>query len=71
MKRYCKCKVPKIGLSTNGEIMQPFCERCRRPIKLKIRRTWKRKPQTQIKKSDKLYNRKKAKRKLKKRIREE
>jgi len=72
MTQYCKCKVPipqkqishEIGISLSKLLA---CKKCLKLIKLlKVRKTWKRKPQTQIKKSDKIYNRKKAKHKLKK-----
>ncbi len=56
MSKYCKCK---------REIKNPYvtqCPYCRKKIKrIKVRKFWNRNSQTQIKKSDKLYNRKKYK----------
>ena len=39
--------------------------------KVKVRRTWRIKPITKVKESDKLYSRKKSKRKLRKRLEKE
>ena len=52
------------------------CLRCNRVFAItnkpiKIRKIWNRNPQTQIKKSNKIYNRRKAKRKFKKRLKGE
>jgi len=67
MSKYCICNPISRVFNKKGN-----CSFCDKPFKrIVFRRTWKRKPQTQIKKSDKIYNRKKAKRKLKKRLKEE
>lgn len=67
MNKYCICSPINIVLDKKGN-----CSFCGKPIrKIAFRKFWHRKPQTQIKKSDKTYNRKKAKRKLKKRLKEE
>ena len=68
MPKYCKCQMPIMDEITRR------CMICHKIVKssvLKVRKWWQRKPQTQIKKSDKIYNRKKAKRKLRKRIKKE
>lgn len=66
MSKYCICNPINRVFNKKGS-----CACCGKPFKrIKIRRTWKIKPQTKIKKSNKIYNRKKAKRKLKK-LREE
>jgi len=66
MKYKCKCKNPNEYSVIEGIGIR--CERCLNWI-MRFHKTFHK--QTQIKKSDKLYNRKKAKRKLKKRLREE
>lgn len=67
MGRYCICNSINKVFDRKGN-----CSICRRPFKkIAVRKKWHRKPQTQIKKSDKLYNRKKAKQKLKKELKEE
>lgn len=67
MKQYCICNPVNRVFDKKGN-----CSLCGKSIKrTNIRKKWYRKPQIQIKKSDKLYNRKKAKHKLKKRLKEE
>lgn len=51
--KYCKCKKAHFD-TKNGRL---FCKKCRRYLKIKARKTWKRNPKTQIKKSDKKYKR--------------
>ena len=68
MARYCKCNLPCMDETTR------HCMICHRIIKsaiLSVRRQWKFNPCTHIKKSDKIYNRKKAKRRLRKKLKEE
>jgi len=65
--KYCQCKKARVSY-TNEEIV---CSKCWKPIKLKIRKIWTINPHTRIKESDKKYNRKRAKRKLRKQLEEE
>ena len=67
MKNYCICNSINRIFDKRGN-----CSLCGKPFKkIKIRKKWHRKPQTQIKKSKKIYNRKKAKKEIKKRLKEE
>ena len=68
MKKYCKCNIPCMDETTR------HCMNCHRIVKsaiLSVRKCWKINSCTRIKKSDKVYNRKKAKRKLRKNREEE
>ncbi len=68
MTKYCKCNIPCMDEITR------HCMNCHRIIKsaiLSIRKHWKINPLTHIKESDKIYNRKKAKRKVRKELKEE
>jgi len=53
MSKYCNCKNPAITYDLCGFI----CNRCHKPIKIAVRRTWTINPKTKIKKSDKHYKR--------------
>ena len=64
MPKYCKCKKSR-ALCIDGGII---CSRCWKPIQIKIRKLWVRNPYTLIKKSDKIYNRKKAKKEIGRKI---
>lgn len=67
MAKYCKCNLPIIDENTRR------CQVCKRIVKSfpKARRVWRINPRTRIKENDKKYNRKRSKRKLKKRLKEE
>ena len=67
MAKYCRCDLPCINETTR------CCMLCHKIVKSfpKTRRVWRINPKTRIKKSDKIYNRKKTKRKLRKRLKEE
>ena len=67
MNKWCNCKNPAIIYDLCGF----KCNRCQKPIKISTRKTWQINPRTKIKKSNKIYNRKKAKRKLRKQSKEE
>ena len=65
MKKCKRCKKlfqPKV----KKETLCPTCTKYMLLLRKKIRRIWKIKPVTKIKESDKKYNRKKAKDKLRK-----
>jgi len=63
MSKYCNCNLPCIDVTTR---LCVFCDKIVKSSILKVRKWWQRSPQTKIKKSDKIYNRKKDKRKLRK-----
>ena len=68
MSKYCKCKIPCMDENTRRCII---CHRIVKSAILSVRKLWKINPWTRIKKSKKIYNRKKAKRRLKKRLKKE
>ena len=58
MTKYCKCNIPCMDETTRRCIM---CHRIVKSAILSVRKFWKINPYTRIKKSDKIYNRKKVK----------
>lgn len=63
MKKHCKCKIPDYSLPNY------ICNKCHKKVKfIKTRKTWGRNPETQIKRSKKLYNRTKIKDLLRKKL---